>query len=286
MRATAKGVALVAAALCGALAAVALRGSPSPAAPNPPATATATVRLTNLATTVLTQGTLGFTPSPPVVNRITGTYTSVLAPGTVVQPGQVLFRVDNEPVVLMSGTVPAWRPFGPGMTDGPDVRELETNLIALGEARGLLVAASPHYGAAAVSAVERWQSALGETPSGSIDLGAIVFLPAACRINAASVASGQQASSGDMPYAVTTTTRSVSVPLTPDDPTVSVGQSVSIQLPSGSTTGGQVTAIGPPAPTSTGNSQSSVRADSGSGSGSGSLVERPDRDPSQPGCDG
>lgn len=252
MRATARGVALVAAALCGALVAVALRSTPSPAAPNPPATATATVRLTNLATTVLTQGTLGFTPSPPVVNRITGTYTSVLAPGTVVQPGQALFRVDNEPVVLMSGTVPAWRPFAPGMTDGPDVRELEANLIALGEARGLLVVASPHYGAAAESAVERWQSAFGETPSGSIDLGAIIFLPTVCRINADWVASGQQASSGDMPYAVTTTTRSVSVPLTPNDPTVSVGQSVSIQLPSGSTTGGQVTAIGPPAPTPAG----------------------------------
>jgi hypothetical protein len=248
-RAVKGSVALAAAALCGAVVAVAVRGTPAPAAPNPPSVGTAEVVRTDLASSVLTEGTLGYTASPPVVNELGGTYTSVLSAGTVVQPGQTLFRVDNEPVVLMSGSVPAWRPFAPGMADGPDVQELEATLIALGDAHGLFTIAGPHYGAAAVAAVLRWQAALGAPATGSIELGSVVFVPTALRIDAATIAPGQPAAAGDMPYQVTTTWRAVSVPLTPNDPTVAVGQQVSIQLPSGATTPGRVTSVGPPAPT-------------------------------------
>ncbi len=173
--------ALVAAALCGAVVTVAVRGTPAPAAPAPPPIGTATVVRTDLASTVLTQGTLGYTASPPVVNGLGGTYTSLLAPGTVVQPGQVLYRVDDAPVVLMTGSIPAWRPFAAGMSDGPDVQELEAGLIALGDARELLRAPGPHFGPAAIAAVQRWQTSLGLTPSptGSVALGAVVFLPTA-----------------------------------------------------------------------------------------------------------
>jgi hypothetical protein len=248
VRRAAKGaLALVAAALCGAAVTVALRGTPAPAAPAPPPLGTASVVRTDLTNSVLTEGTLGYATSPPVVDQLAGTYTSLLSPGTVVRPGQVLYRVDNETAVLMAGAVPAWRPFAPGMTDGPDVEELEANLIALGYAHGLLGAPGPHYGPAAVAAVERWQAATGAVaPTGSVDLGAVVFAPGAVRIDAASVAPGQAAAPGDMPYQVTTTVRSVSVPLTTDDPPVADGQAVSIVLPSGATTPGVVTAEGPP----------------------------------------
>jgi hypothetical protein len=258
------GAVVIAAVLCGAAVTVAVRGTPAPAAPNPPPVGTATVVQTDLASTVLTQGTLGYTTSPPVVNGASGTYTSVLAAGTVVQPGQTLYRVDNNPVVLMNGGVPAWRPFAPGMTDGPDVQQLEANLLVLGDARGLYTKAGLQYGPAAVAAVERWQTALGVPATGSVDLGSIVFEPTTVRIDAATAALGQRAAAGDLPYQVTTTTRSVSVPLTPNDPTVAIGQQVSIQLPSGATTPGVVTATGPPpasgSSSSSGSSTSSSNA--------------------------
>ena len=273
-RATKGVAALAAAALCGAAVAIAVRGTPAPAAPNPPPVGTATVVRTDLASSVLTEGTLGYTTSPPVVNELGGTYTSVLAAGTVVQPGQTLFRVDNQAVVLMSGSTPAWRPFAPGMTDGPDVQELEATLIALGDAHGLFTVASPHYGAAAVAAVQRWQTALGNPATGSLDLGVVVFTPTPVRIAAPTVAPGQPAAPGDMPYQVTTTSRSVAVPLTPNDPTVAVGQHVSIQLPSGATTPGVVTAVGPPPPTS-----GSSSSGSGSSGSSGPRFDRTDGDP-------
>jgi peptidoglycan hydrolase-like protein with peptidoglycan-binding domain len=255
---TAKGtVALVVAAVCGAAVTIAVRGTPAPPAPDPPPVGTAALVRTDLASTVLTQGTLGYTGSPPVVNGVVGVYTNVLAPGTVVQAGQVLYRVDNEPVVLMNGGVPAWRVFAAGMSDGPDVQELEANLIVLGDARGLFTQPTDQFGPEAQAAVERWQSALGVPVTGSVDLGAIVFEPTAVRIESAMVAPGQRASAGDLPYQVTTTARSVSVPLTPNDPTVAVGQQVSIELPSGATTPGQVTAIGAPPPSGSSGSASS-----------------------------
>ena len=266
-------LALGAAALCGAAVAIAVRGTPAPAAPSAPPVGTATVVRTDLVNSVLTQGTLGYAPSPPVVNQLPGIYTDVLAPGSVVQPGQVLYRVDDNPAVLMTGSVPAWRPFTAGMTDGPDVEELEANLIALGDARGLLTSASPHLGAAAMAAVERWQASLGlAVPTGSVNLGAIVFAPAALRVAADTVAPGQPAGPGDSPHQVTTTTRAVSVPLTPDDPTVTAGQPVTIVLPGGTSTPGVVTAVGPPPPTASGSSSSSSDSSSSSSSSSASTV--------------
>jgi hypothetical protein len=186
-----------------------------------------------------------------------------------VQPGQVLYRVDDRPVVLMTGTVPAWRPFAAGMTDGPDVKELEANLIALGDARGLLTSPNAHFGAAAMAAVERWQASLGvAVPTGSIDFGTIVFVPAALRIGTDTVSPGQPASPGDSPYQVTTTTRAVSVPLTPSDPSVGVGQPVGIVLSSGTSTPGVVTAVGPPPPAGSGSTSSSSSSSSPSSSSS------------------
>ena len=58
------------------VATVAVRGGQAaPAAPAPPRVATATVVRTNLVTTALTGGTLGYAPARPVLNLVTGIYT-------------------------------------------------------------------------------------------------------------------------------------------------------------------------------------------------------------------
>jgi len=104
-------LALVGAVIVGVVVTVAVRGgAPAPAAPAPPPVTTATVIRTDLATTVLTGATLGYTPTQPVVNRLSGTYTQLPPVGAVIAAGQVLYRVDNQPVVLMTGATPAWRP--------------------------------------------------------------------------------------------------------------------------------------------------------------------------------
>jgi len=244
MRRGALAASLAAAALAGAVTAVAVQGGQAaPAAPAPPRLATAAVVRTNLVTTTLTGGTLGYAPTRPMVNLVTGIYTWLPRPVARVRAGGVLYRVDDTPVVLMAGAVPAWRPFGIGMTDGPDVRQLQAGLIAGHFAGGLFTTPTGHYDLATADAVERWQTARGLTVTGSIPLGQVVFLPTAILVGAMNVAAGEAAAAGQRPYQVTTSQRTVTVPLNPTLPPAAVGEAVSIVLPSQATVPGTITAV-------------------------------------------
>ena len=244
MRRGALAASLAAAALAGAVTAVAVQGGQAaPAAPAPPRLATAAVVRTNLVTTTLTGGTLGYAPTRPMVNLVTGIYTWLPRPVARVRAGGVLYRVDDTPVVLMAGAVPAWRPFGIGMTDGPDVRQLQAGLIAGHFAGGLFTTPTGHYDLATADAVERWQTARGLTVTGSIPLGQVVFLPTAILAGAMNVAAGEAAVPGQRPYQVTTGRRTVTVPLNPTLPPAAVGEAVSIVLPSQATVPGTITAV-------------------------------------------
>jgi len=250
--ATSGGLAGAAAASAVAMVAV-TGGSPAPAAPAAPPVTTARVTRTNLVTTVLTEGTLGYSAARPVVNQLTGTYTQIPGPGRRIAAGGVLYAVDNLPVVLMTGRLPAWRAMGPGISDGPDVAELERSLIALGHASGLLASPSDLWTAATTAAVERWQQAAGLPVTGQIDLGRVLFLPGPVRTGAAAVAAGDPAAPGQAPYQVTTDHRVVTVPLNPvSAPRVTRGEQVTVILPAGVSARAKVTAIGPPAPSGSG----------------------------------
>src|SRR5258708_461218 len=134
------------------------------------------------------------------------------------------------------------------MTGGPDITELQANLIALGDATGLLSAPTGQFDVLTDDAVQRWQAAVGYQVTGQIAVGQIIFLPAVVRVGALNVAPGQNASPGEAPYQVTTTRRTVTVPVNPDLPPVAPGQDVSIILPSNATTPGKITAVGPAPP--------------------------------------
>ena len=272
--------AVTAAALGGAVTTVAVRGAPASPPPPAPPVSTARVVRTSLASTMLTAGTLGYAPTRPLINQLNGTYTWLPAPGSRVAPGQSLYKVDNLPVIAMRGGIPAWRPFTPGMTEGPDVRQLQAGLIALGFAAGLLSAPTGGYDGATEVAVERWQAAVGYPVTGQIGLGQVVFLPGPVRVGAASAAPGSPATAGQQPYAVTTERRVVSVPLTPDLPPVHAGEAVSIDLPSGPPVPGRITALNTaPAATGTGGTGAGDTGPAGSagpgGAAAGALTVRP-----------
>jgi peptidoglycan hydrolase-like protein with peptidoglycan-binding domain len=263
---------LAAAVMTGAVGGVALTGGKaSPASPSGLRLSTATVERTNLATTVLTGGTLGYASSRPLINELAGTYTRLRAAGTTIRAGHVLYRVDNQPVFAMRGRTPAWRAMAPGIS-GPDVRELQADLIALGYASGLFITPSGVYDAATDDAVQRWQIAADAPVTGVVEFGQVIFVPGPVRVGALNVAPGQAAAPGQQPYQVTTTKRIVSVPVNPTLPTVAVGERVSIVLPSQARTSGRVTAVGasPPAAGTSG-SQGSAAA------GSPTLTVTPDR---------
>ena len=250
---------LAGAAAAGAVAMVAVTGSAqAPAAPAAPPVTTARVTRTSLVTTVLTEGTLGYAAARPVVNLLTGTYTVIPGPGRRIAVGGVLYAVDNLPVVLMAGRIPAWRAMASGISDGPDVTELERNLIALGYASGLLTSPGDVWTPGTTAAVERWQHAAGLPVTGQIDLGRVLFLPGPVRTGAAAVAAGDPASPGQAPYQVTTDHRVVTVPLNPvSAPRVTRGEQVTVILPAGVSARARVTAIGPPAPSGSGTATTS-----------------------------
>jgi peptidoglycan hydrolase-like protein with peptidoglycan-binding domain len=236
--------ALIAAGLAGVVATVAvLGGAPAPAATPRVRTGTATVRRTNLATKVLTAGTLGYAAARPLTNQLTGTYTFLPRAGKRIGRGGVLYRVDNQPVVAFRGRVPAWRPMALGITPGPDVSELQANLIALGYADGLLSSPSGSYDLATDDAVQRWQAAIGAAVTGQVALGQVIFTPTVLRVGALNAAPGQSAAPGQAPYQVTTARRIVSVPVTPALPTAAAGDRVTIVLPSLTRIGGRVAAV-------------------------------------------
>src|SRR4029453_11813658 len=96
-------------------------------------TGTATVARTDVVERQQVAGTLGYGDSLTVVGQARGgLVTRVPAVGAVIRRGQAIYEVDGQPVPLWYGTRPAWRTFQLGTTDGPDVRQLEANLVALG----------------------------------------------------------------------------------------------------------------------------------------------------------
>src|SRR5919197_531362 len=89
-------------------------GSNSPTATidNSAATRLATVRRRSLTSQTQGSATLGYAGSGTVVAPAGagGTYTRLPKPGDVVREGHPLYWVDGEPVILLYGSVPQWRP--------------------------------------------------------------------------------------------------------------------------------------------------------------------------------
>jgi hypothetical protein len=240
---------VIGASAAGAVAAISLSGGQTGLAAAPlPKLGTAEVVQSTLTESGLTEGTLGYTPVSPLINASTGTYTWLPTPGRTIVPGRALYQVDDIPIVLMRGRLPAWRPFELGMTNGPDISQLQAALIAEHFADGLLTSPTGEFTDATALAVERWQTAHGFVPTGQIPLGQIVFLPGPVRVGAVMVATGEPAAPGQQPYAVTTNRRIVVVPVTSNMPVVHVGEAVTIVLPSQLTTPGRITTIGPEPP--------------------------------------
>lgn len=171
--------------------------------------ARAEVVRTDLVETETVDGTLGYGPAQPLENRLAGTVTSVPREGSIVRRGGRLCEVDTRPVVLMYGSLPAYRAMEPGQT-GRDVRQLEQNLRALGQT-GFTV--DSDYTWATAQAVRRWQHALGITETGDIALGRVVFLPEAIRIAEVTARAGRSVAPGAPVVSYTSTTRVVTIDL-------------------------------------------------------------------------
>jgi peptidoglycan hydrolase-like protein with peptidoglycan-binding domain len=229
---------------------------------------TAKVIRGDISSTDTVASTLSYASTRPLLNQASGVLTSEPDAGSVIDRGGVIYRVDDQPVVLMFGDVPAYREMSTSSTAGPDVAELKLNLIALGYGSGLT--ADDSYDSSTKAAVEKFQTAVGLTSDGIVHFGQVLFAPSAIRVADAKVDVGSAVQAGTQVLDLTATTKSVTAGLSADDANVAqVGTSVQVQLPNGKTVGGKVTGLAAASSSSSGSGGGQSGTSSGGGGGGG-----------------
>jgi hypothetical protein len=234
---------------------------------NSAATATATVARRSLAARTSVDGTLGYAGDYTIAAQGHGTITWLPAVGRVIRQGQVLYRADGQPVILLYGSVPAYRTLAEGAeasdVTGADVAQLNRDLVALGYGSDAgLDPSSDEFGWATKAAIKELQDDLGVEQTGKLELGQVVFLPTAARVTSVSATLGAPA--GGPVLKASSTTRQVVVNLDANlQSQVTVGETVTITLPNGRATPGRVTSVGKvaTAPASGSSSASTVEVD-------------------------
>ena len=259
--------------------AVTLAGRPAAAAGGQTRLTTAPVVRTGLVNTVQVSGTLGYAGLVTVINQTVGTaYTALPQPGQVVRRGGRLYEVDGSPVLLCYGARPEWRALAVGVPPGPDVAQLDRNLIALGYATAATLTVSDSYTDATGYAVARWQEAAGLPVTGTVPLGQVVYAPGALRVSAVPAGLGGLPAAGGAVLTATSDRPVVTAQLpVSQEYLVRPGDRVTVTLPDGSTTTpGVVTSVsavasaGAAASASPGPSSGPAGAGPGSSGGGGS----------------
>lgn len=236
---------LVAVILAGGVVLMAGAGPAAPAAPESPAN-TAKVQEGPLSAMVSLDGTLTHRArsdgSPySVIDQAAGTYTELPDDGDEVGCGDVLYRVDEHPVLLLCGTVPAYRDLGMGDA-GKDVRQLNRNLHTLGYGAD---AGSGDFTWKTQKALEALQHDKGLAETGRLGLADALFLPEPVRIAKVTGELGGSARPGATVAQATSDTPEVQVSLDASQQgEVEKGDRARITLPGNRSVKGEVDRLG------------------------------------------
>jgi len=221
-------------------------------APDGPAANTVRVQQGALSAIVSQAGTLTYRArsdgSPyAVINQARGVYTSLPENGDRVACGGVLYRVDDRPVVLLCGTLPAYRALHAGL-EGRDVRQLNRNLHQLGYDAAAHVRIDPGddaFTSETEQALRTLQRRKGVGVTGSLATDAAVFLPEAIRIARVTGEAGGPAGPGAAVLRATSDTLHVQVNLDPSQQReVRKGDRARITLPGNAPVTGRVAGFG------------------------------------------
>jgi len=239
---------------------------PRPASDLGTVTGTATAVRTDIVNTVQLSGSLSYGGSYTVVDETQGTaYTALPAAGAVIGRGQRLYEVDGMPVTLFYGVRPEWRTLVEGAAPGPDVAQLDRNLIALGF--GAYLTVSDYYTGATAYAVELWQQTAGLPVTGTVPLGQIAFAPGPLRVASVTPNVGSPPQPGAAVLTATSPAPVVTAQLpVAEEYLVHSGDRVTVTMPDGvTTTPGVVTAVSSVATSGSGGQGSGGPGGSGQG---------------------
>ncbi len=205
---------------------------------------TAEVVRTTLRDVTSLDGTLGYVEGRPVVNHAVGTLTRAPEPGDVLGSGDVVYRVDDRPVVLLEGSLPMYRTLQ-RRVEGPDVEQLEAALVALGFDPDGDVTIDEEFDYDTRDMVKRWQEDLGVDDTGVVTVADVVFVDEPVRIAAVTLDPGQPTANGMEVVLTTGATTVVSVRLdSADQDLVTEGDGVVVVLPDDTEVPATVTSVG------------------------------------------
>lgn len=215
-----------------------------------PTAATAAVKRGPLSTMVSGAGILtyraGSDGSPvALVNRASGTYTTLPGRGDRIDCGQVLYRVDDRPILLLCGAMPAYRDLRRG-DSGADVRQLNQNLHELGYDAGASIDPNgDRFSANTEAALAALQAKQGIDATGTLGIGDAVFAPWGVQIADISADLGATAQPGAAVLHATSDTLEVQIELdATEQQAVTAGDPVQITLPNTNSTTGKLDRIG------------------------------------------
>jgi hypothetical protein len=269
------------------------RSSSSKPTSGVPVTGTATVTRRDLVETDTESGTISHANPQTAYDRLSGTITWLPRVGQLIKPGQPLYELDGRPVILMNGTTPAYRDLTSRDSDGHDIRQLNRNLVNLRFNPDRIVVDAA-WQSATTAGVEALQASLGESETGSLSLGQVVFLPGNRIVSAvdASLGSTGGGGAGDLsstgspsppsnidgggsatPILQTTSTQLiVTVDLDASKQSeAKVGGRVTVEMPAGIAVGGVITAVSAVAASSSGSAGGSSSAPGSSSSSAATI---------------
>lgn len=144
-------------------------------------------------------------PSQRLANAAAGTITWLPKPGDLIEFGTALYAVDHKPIILMEGSLPMYRDIAYKVSDGPDVAQLERNLVNLGYVADEATTGNSsdltvdhHVTPLTESSIRSWQLSLGLTSTGVVKQGDVVFRPEAVQISELHVALGEVVEAGSV----------------------------------------------------------------------------------------
>jgi hypothetical protein len=182
-------------------------------------------------------------PGPSSSGPPTATLTELLPVGAVATRGSVLYRADDEPIVALLSTTPLYRALRAGVSDGPDVRAVESELRALGYSG---FAVDEHFDAATAAAVASWERDLGRAdPDGVVTVGEVRLLAEPTTVLEHSAAIGDLLEPDDAVLLLGTESRVIEADVDAEEVhDWAVGTSVTVEWADGSTSSGSVVEVG------------------------------------------
>lgn len=176
------------------------------------------------------------------INGGGGVITSVTPVGTIVSQGDILVEEDRLARTVFYGSIPPYRTMAVD-DEGPDVLQLEENLVALGYDTAEQLSVDGVFSGYTETLVMRWQLAMGAEETGVVTPEAIAVLAGPSIVRTTPVV-GSQASGPIVTVAASEDLR-ITVPVeVADADEWSVGQSAEVELVDGSLLSASVEDVG------------------------------------------